>query len=253
VERIAQDRRGIYARLQNLSPNFSITVTTEFRCVELLIVVSVFEGRKLNDCKEFENVRIRVEYKWGVKEFAPRTLSKRDNGLYGLVGDDKVWPRCLECQIEEGDVGDFFLLDGVRGVQSPHGSGLFGQGISPVHGWPAPGSDADKAAGRPSTEEPSASRKIKDGNFEKLDDWNTVEVLWQGDRATHIINGRAVKYHNEAPATGPRQSRQLHSANAWQDRYRDRIRRDLVPQDRGQGIRVIEGQLDAVLISIEVL
>jgi hypothetical protein len=108
------------------------------------------------------------------------------------VGEDKVWPRCVECQIEEGDVGDFFLLDGVRGVQSPHGAGLFGQGISEVHGWPAPDSDAAKAGGRPSTEEPSTGRKIKDGNFEMLDNWNTVEVLWQGDRATHIINGRAV-------------------------------------------------------------
>lgn len=152
-----------------------------------------YEPGYLATHQEFENVRIRVEYKWGMKQFAPRTLSKRDNGLlYGLVGDDKVWPRCVECQIEEGDVGDFFLLDGVRGVQSPHGAGLFGQGISPEHGWPAPGSDAEKAGGKPSTEDPTPGRKIKDGNFERLDDWNTVEVLWQGDRATHIVNGRAV-------------------------------------------------------------
>jgi hypothetical protein len=152
-----------------------------------------FEPGYLATHQDFENVRIRVEYKWGVKTFAPRTVSKRDNGLlYGLVGEDKVWPRCVECQIEEGDVGDFFLVDGVRGVQSPHGAGLFGQGLSPVHGWPEPGSDSAKAAGKPSTEEPSTGRKIKDGNFEKLDDWNVVEVLWQGDKATHIINGRSV-------------------------------------------------------------
>lgn len=152
-----------------------------------------YEPGYLATHQEFENVRIRVEYKWGVKQFAPRTLSKRDNGLlYALVGEDKVWPRCVECQIEEGDVGDFFLLDGVRGVQSSHGAGLYGQGISPVHGWPAPGSDADKAGGKPNTEDPTPGRKIKDGNFEMLDDWNTVEVLWQGDRAVHIVNGRAV-------------------------------------------------------------
>lgn len=154
---------------------------------------SQYEPGYLATEREFENVRIRVEYKWGMKQFSPRSISKRDNGLlYGLVGEDKVWPRCVECQIEEGDVGDFFLLDGVRGVQSPHGAGLFGQGLSREHGWPAPGSDAERAGGRPSTEEPSTGRKIKDGNFEMLDNWNTVEVLWQGDRATHIINGRAV-------------------------------------------------------------
>ena len=39
--------------------------------------------------EEFENVHIRVEYKWGVKRFPPQTLAKRDNGiLYGLVGAD---------------------------------------------------------------------------------------------------------------------------------------------------------------------
>jgi beta-glucanase (GH16 family) len=40
--------------------------------------------------------------------------------------------------------------------------------------------------------DPSNFRKIKDGNFEILDGWNTVEVIWQGDRSAHIINGRTV-------------------------------------------------------------
>jgi hypothetical protein len=33
---------------------------------------------------------------------------------------------------------------------------------------------------------------IKDGNFEELNGWNVVEVIWQGDRAAHIVNGRTV-------------------------------------------------------------
>jgi beta-glucanase (GH16 family) len=40
--------------------------------------------------------------------------------------------------------------------------------------------------------EPTSGRFIKDGNFELLDQWNTVEVIWQGDRAAHIVNGRTV-------------------------------------------------------------
>ena len=40
--------------------------------------------------------------------------------------------------------------------------------------------------------EPTTGRKIKDGNFEILDGWNVVEVIWQGDRAAHIVNGRLV-------------------------------------------------------------
>ena len=38
----------------------------------------------------------------------------------------------------------------------------------------------------------TSGRKIKDGNFEVLDDWNVVEVIWQGDRAANIVNGRTV-------------------------------------------------------------
>jgi hypothetical protein len=168
--------------------------------------------------QEFANVHIRVEYKWGVKRHGPRYTPKRDNGLlYGLVGVDKVWPTCVECQIEEGDVGDFFMV-GTRGIQSSHGNGLFGEGVSPVSGWPKPG-DSDFRApggspGRAGTAsapgragatgqggpgrgaqppaEPSGGRFIKDGNFELLDQWNTVEVIWQGDRAAHIVNGRNV-------------------------------------------------------------
>lgn len=136
---------------------------------------------------EFENVRIRVEYKWGQKQFGQRAVAKRDNGLlYGVVGTDKVFPRCVECQIEEGDVGDFFLVDGVRGIQPSHDNGLFGYNVTRQHGFaPAP-PEAHH------TQEPTTGRKIKDGNFEVLDGWNTVEVIFQGDRAAHIVNGRCV-------------------------------------------------------------
>jgi hypothetical protein len=149
-----------------------------------------FENGYLATHQEFENVRIRVEYKWGVSQFYPRTLSKRDNGLlYGLVGEDKVWPRCVECQIEEGDVGDYFLIDGVRGIQAPHSAGLNGQNVSPITGWPKPSGNAPQPKQPP---EPTSGRLIKDGNFEMLDNWNVVEVIWQGDRSLHIVNGRAV-------------------------------------------------------------
>jgi hypothetical protein len=141
--------------------------------------------------QEFENVHIRVEYKWGVKRFPPRTETKRDNGiLYGLVGADKVWPTCVECQIEETDVGDYFLVEGIRGVQASHGNGLFGQGLGP-NGWTIPATPRAAKAGAPPPE-PTGGRMIKDGDFEILDGWNVVEVIWQGDRSAHIVNGRTV-------------------------------------------------------------
>jgi hypothetical protein len=191
-----RDLTGWYTMLEKSGKGVAETkkmVTMESEMLHILgnqVTDEHFENGYLATHQEFENVRIRVEYKWGVSQFYPRTLSKRDNGLlYGLVGEDKVWPRCAECQIEEGDVGDFFLIDGVRGIQVPHGAGLNGQNVSPITGWPKP---SGNAPARPQTEEPTTGRKIKDGNFEMLDNWNVVEVIFQGDRALHIVNGRAV-------------------------------------------------------------
>src|ERR1700721_302863 len=115
--------------------------------------------------EEFENVHIRVEYKWGVKRFPPQTLAKRDNGiLYGLGGAAVVWPTCVECQIEEDDLGDAYLVNGVRGVQPRHSDGLFEQAPGP-DGWPRTGIASHTKQGAPPPE-PTTGRKIKDGNFE---------------------------------------------------------------------------------------
>jgi hypothetical protein len=194
-----RDLTGWYSMLQTSGKNVAEAkkmVTMEDEMLHIMgqeVTAELFEPGYLATHQEFENVRIRVEYKWGEKRFAPRSLNKRDNGLlYGVVGEDKLWPRCVECQIEEGDVGDFFLVDGIRGVQGHHDAGLFGQGINPATGWPAPDSPMAKAAGKPNTAAPVTGRLIKDGNFEELNEWNVVEVIWQGDRALHIVNGRAV-------------------------------------------------------------
>ncbi len=159
--------------------------------------------------QDFENVHIRVEYKWGVKRHAPRYTPKRDNGLlYGLVGEDKVWPICVECQIEEGDVGDFFLLGGITGIQAQHGAGLFGVGVNPLTGWPKQNSTS---APTPTQQPPgtASNRFIKDGDFELLDQWNTVEVIWQGDRAEHIVNGRSVNLATNLQQPDPNNPGQL--------------------------------------------
>lgn len=63
--------------------------------------------------QEYTNYILRLEYKWGEKKFPPRSDLKRDSGvLYYFVGEDKIWPRALECQIQEGDTGDFITLSG---------------------------------------------------------------------------------------------------------------------------------------------
>src|SRR5581483_7497704 len=53
--------------------------------------------------KEFTSYRLRLQYKWGEKKFAPRAKpgQRRDAGLLYHVVEDKVWPVSVECQIQE--------------------------------------------------------------------------------------------------------------------------------------------------------
>ena len=63
--------------------------------------------------RDYSNYHLRLRYRWGDKRFVPRASEKRDSGvLYHVVGPDLIWPRSVECQIQEGDTGDIFLVDG---------------------------------------------------------------------------------------------------------------------------------------------
>ncbi|GAB3278849.1 hypothetical protein GCM10027347_53300 [Larkinella harenae] len=67
--------------------------------------------------ESYSNYHLRFETKWGQKKWAPKDKSLRDGGLlfhcsgpfdYGF----KCWMRSLEMQIQEGEIGDFFNVDG---------------------------------------------------------------------------------------------------------------------------------------------
>lgn len=119
---------------------------------------------------EYENYRLRLEYKWGEKKFAPRAEVVRDSGLlYHFVGPDKVWPQMVECQIQEGDTGDIWIV-GVTidtRIVSKELVQYSERGIEHTQ---------------------TNGRIIKNGTHE-LPGWNEVEVIVEGDRATHIVNG----------------------------------------------------------------
>jgi hypothetical protein len=116
--------------------------------------------------KEYEDYHLKLEFKWGDKKWPPREKAVRDSGiLYHCVGPDKVWTKSVECQIQEHDCGDFYMVDGTSAV----------------------------IGGK---REPRYSKKLKD--TEKPNgEWNTVEVICKGDTVKHIVNGVVV-----AEATG---------------------------------------------------
>lgn len=126
----------------------------------------------------FKNYHLRFEYRWGSKRFRPRSTTKRDSGmLYHVVGPDKVWPRSIEFQIQEGDTGDFWLVGGTTTTTTV----------------------ASTSTDLPEYQEGGASYTTKPGSFVRLANsktydsptgWNTVEVIVKGDEAIHIVNGK---------------------------------------------------------------
>jgi hypothetical protein len=65
--------------------------------------------------EEFENYRIRVEFRWGETTYPPRVDKARDSGLLlHSVGQDGAsggtWMHSIECQIIEGGTGDFIVV-----------------------------------------------------------------------------------------------------------------------------------------------
>ena len=63
--------------------------------------------------QDYKNYYLRAEFKWGEGTFAPRQGQARDSGiLYNIQGPNKVWPRSIEFQINEGCTGDFWMTDG---------------------------------------------------------------------------------------------------------------------------------------------
>jgi hypothetical protein len=128
--------------------------------------------------QDFSNVRIHAEYKWGVKRASE---GKRNSGLlYLAVGPDAIYPTSLECQIEETDVGDLWIVNGAAVTAFFIGPSM------PMY-------DDDMQAGTRVRSAPGDSlRVLKSGDFENRDGWNTVEVIVQGDRSTHLVNGRIV-------------------------------------------------------------
>ncbi|MFL5810279.1 MAG: DUF1080 domain-containing protein [Flavisolibacter sp.] len=123
--------------------------------------------------KGFSNYHFKVDFKWGEARWPPRDTFKRDAGIcYNIPvsSPDSIWPQSIECQIQEGDCGDFWLLgfstitvDGKTNVPANH------------------------------------VRMIKKRDAENpKGEWNTMEVISYNGRCIHIVNGVVVNVGENA-------------------------------------------------------
>jgi hypothetical protein len=119
--------------------------------------------------KTFRNFHLAAEFKWGVKKYPPRDADtvRRDNGICYYVplnAKDTVWPKSIECQIQEGDTGDFWLIGGttvkIDGVRTRPDS--YTRAKKKI--------DAELPTGQ----------------------WNRVEIMANNGKITYIVNGKVV-------------------------------------------------------------
>lgn len=109
-----RDLTGWYSFLPSKGKNNDID--NVFSVEDNLLHISGKEFGYICTNKTYKNFILKVEFKWGEKKWPPRNAdtTKRDNGILFFVpenGKDTVWPRSIECQIQEGDVGDFWMVD----------------------------------------------------------------------------------------------------------------------------------------------
>ncbi|MEO6722996.1 MAG: family 16 glycoside hydrolase [Ferruginibacter sp.] len=123
--------------------------------------------------KAYNNYHFKVDFKWGEKRWPPRENAKRDAGIcynIPLNEPDSIWPKSIECQVQEGDTGDFWLL----GFSTIKVNGQ--QNIPMNHARVIKNKDAEKPSG----------------------EWNTVEVISYNGKCIHIVNGEVVNTGEEA-------------------------------------------------------
>lgn len=135
--------------------------------------------------KEYGDYHFRFKYRWGEKKFEPRLKLKRDAGLYyHILGEDRVWPRALQFQVEQTNVGDLIALYGFQ-----------------LDTW----TDPKNASAEIPTYQPAADggkprvmggkglayQRRLPGPIE-VEGWNTGEIIVKGDKVTHILNGKVV-------------------------------------------------------------
>ena len=127
----------------------------------------------------YTNFILKVDFKFGERRWPPRDTAKRDGGVcYNIPMNepDSIWPKSIEFQIQQGDVGDFWLL----GFSTIKVNGI--QNVPANH-----------------------TRMIKQKDNEKpYGEWNTIEIISYNGKCIQIVNGVVVNIGEDASVKGGR-------------------------------------------------
>ncbi|TKT88959.1 3-keto-disaccharide hydrolase [Dyadobacter frigoris] len=212
--------KGWYSFIENRGRNHDVKKV--FTVEKGLIHISGEEYGSIMTNKEYENYRLKVEFKWGDKTYKPRADNARDNGiLVHSTGPDGgfrgIWMYSIECQIIEGGTGDFLVVgdgtdnysltasvapkkEGGGKVFQPAGEPLtIHSGRIDWFGRDPQWKDIKGFVGASDIEKPAG-------------EWNTMECVAEGDRISIYVNGILV---NQASRVEPSKGRiQIQSEGA---------------------------------------
>ena len=140
----------------------------------------------ITSAASYENYHIALQYKWGEKKYAPRLQLPRDAGLLYHAGDkpmqNRVWPLAQECQIQEGDCGDYWKIDkAMAHIPAVFKDSNWMYSAKADYVWFGDEVKRPRCRKNPDNEKPQG-------------EWNTVEVYTSGDSSVHVVNGKVVMH-----------------------------------------------------------
>ena len=184
-----------------------------FSVVDGAIRISGEEFGCITTKEAFMDYRLTLEFKWGEKRWEPRENRTRDSGLLiHSVGEDgafgKTWMCSIEVNIIEGGLGDFIVVgDGsdafsltveTAAEKSKQNCFIWQKGgkRQTIHGG-----RADWFGRDPDWTDTADFRGRND--LDRKGDWNTLEVVADGDRIDVFVNGTMVNQGFDAtPCAG---------------------------------------------------
>jgi hypothetical protein len=136
---------------------------------------------------EHSDYVLHVEYKWGTRKFAPRMQRLKDAGIvfHGYENVENSWPHGIECQIEDADVGDLWLISAKADVATR--TAAYQPNPDPLqNGAPYYAADGQVA----SHGDHGKYVRIRHSAEIEKPGWNSVDVVVRGDSAVYLVNGQ---------------------------------------------------------------
>ena len=129
----------------------------------------------------FSRYKLHVEYKWGSSKFKPRQDKVRDAGLlFFFFCEDKIWPFSVECQIQEGDTGDIWVI----------GTEVTSRVSKVTRNYNPNGELVTRSTGKD-----QIFQRFHRGYSWEVRGWNVLDLEVDGENAKYYLNGHLV---NEA-------------------------------------------------------